>query len=64
MSSGLMIYGANGYVGEHVARTAGSLGVEAIVAGRDAANVQSLHPEYHAEFSARELARLLELRRH
>jgi short subunit dehydrogenase-like uncharacterized protein len=37
-----MIYGANGYVGEHVARTAGSLGVKAIVAGRDAAKLDRL----------------------
>ena len=32
MSSTLLVYGANGYVGEHVARTAGRLGVKAIVA--------------------------------
>ena len=37
--SSLMIYGATGYVGEHVARAAGSLGLEAIVAGRDAARL-------------------------
>ena len=45
MSSALMIYGANGYVGEHVARTAGSLGVKAIVAGRDAAKLHRIASE-------------------
>jgi len=42
MSSALMIYGATGYVGEHVARTAGRLGVIAIVAGRDAAKLDRI----------------------
>jgi len=31
-----MVYGATGYVGEHVARTAGRLGIKAIIAGRGA----------------------------
>ena len=45
MPSALMIYGATGYVGEHVARTAGSLGIEAIVAGRDAAKLDRIASE-------------------
>ena len=45
MSSLLMIYGATGYVGEHVARTAGSLGLKAIVAGRDAAKLDRIARE-------------------
>ena len=45
MSSTLMIYGANGYVGEHVARAAGSLGVKAIVAGRHAAKLDRIASE-------------------
>src|ERR1700729_3373800 len=45
MSSLLMIYGATGYVGEHVARTAGSLGLKAIVAGRGAAKLDRIARE-------------------
>ena len=45
MSSLLMIYGATGYVGEHVARTARSLGLNAIVAGRDAAKLDRIASE-------------------
>jgi len=45
MSSLLMIYGATGYVGENVARTAGSLGLKAIVAGRDAAKLDRIARE-------------------
>jgi Saccharopine dehydrogenase NADP binding domain len=45
MSSALMIYGANGYVGEHVSRAAGSSGIEAIVAGRDAAKLGRIASE-------------------
>ena len=45
MSSLLMIYGATGYVGEHVARTAGRLGLKAIVAGRDAAKLDHIARE-------------------
>jgi saccharopine dehydrogenase-like NADP-dependent oxidoreductase len=45
MSSLLMIYGATGYVGENVARTAGSLGLKAIVAGRDAAKLDRIASE-------------------
>ena len=40
-----MVYGATGYVGEHVARTAGRLGVKAIVAGRDAAKLDRIASE-------------------
>jgi short subunit dehydrogenase-like uncharacterized protein len=45
MSSALLIYGATGYVGQHVARTAGRLGVKAIVAGRDAAKLDRIASE-------------------
>ena len=45
MSSGLMIYGATGYVGEHVARTAASLSVKVMVAGRDAAKLDRIASE-------------------
>jgi short subunit dehydrogenase-like uncharacterized protein len=45
MSSSLMIYGVTGYVGEHVARTAGRLGVKAIVAGRAAAKLDRIASE-------------------
>jgi short subunit dehydrogenase-like uncharacterized protein len=45
MSSALMIYGSNGYVGEHVARTAGRSGVKAIVAGRDVAKLDRIASE-------------------
>ncbi len=45
MLPALMIYGANGYVGEHVARTAGSLGIEVIVAGRDATKLDRIASE-------------------
>jgi hypothetical protein len=46
MSSALlMVYGANGYVGKHVARTAGRLGVKAIVAGRNAAKLDRIASE-------------------
>ena len=39
MSSKLLVYGATGFVGEHVARTAAASGVKPIVAGRDAARL-------------------------
>ena len=45
MSSAFLIYGATGYVGEHVARRAGTLGVKAIVAGRDAAKLDRIASE-------------------
>jgi short subunit dehydrogenase-like uncharacterized protein len=45
MVSALMVYGATGYVGEYVARTAARLGVKAIVAGRDAARVDRIAGE-------------------
>jgi short subunit dehydrogenase-like uncharacterized protein len=45
MSCALMVYGATGYAGEHVAGTADRLGVRAIVAGRDAARVDRLAGE-------------------
>jgi short subunit dehydrogenase-like uncharacterized protein len=44
MSSAL-VYGSSGYVGEHAARTAGRLGVKAIVAGRDAAKLDRIASE-------------------
>jgi short subunit dehydrogenase-like uncharacterized protein len=45
MSSALMVDGATGYVGEHVARTVGRLGVKVIVAGRDAAKLDRIASE-------------------
>ena len=39
MSCALMIYGATGYVGEHVARTAARFGGTTIISGRDAAKL-------------------------
>src|SRR5208337_5644708 len=56
MSSALMIYGATGYVGEHVARAAGNLGVKAIVAGRDAAKLDRIASETGLERRAFALA--------
>jgi short subunit dehydrogenase-like uncharacterized protein len=41
-TSALMIYGATGYVGEHVARTAARLGAKTIIAGRDAAKLDHI----------------------
>jgi short subunit dehydrogenase-like uncharacterized protein len=43
--SALTIYGATGYVGEYVARTADRLGVKAIVAGRDAVKLDRIASE-------------------
>ena len=42
---GVMVYGASGYVGEYVARTAGRLEVKAIVAGRDATKLDRIASE-------------------
>jgi short subunit dehydrogenase-like uncharacterized protein len=42
MSSKLLVYGATGFVGEHVARTAAASGVKPIVAGRDAARLDKI----------------------
>ena len=52
MPSALMIYGATGYVGEHVACAAGSLGVKAIAAGRDAAKLDRIASETGLECRA------------
>src|SRR5271165_739138 len=45
MSSALMIYGATGYVGENVTRTAARFGGTTIIAGRDAAKLDSIASE-------------------
>ncbi len=45
MSSTLMVYGATGYVGEHVARTAGRSEGTTIVAGRNAATLDRIARE-------------------
>jgi NAD(P)-dependent dehydrogenase (short-subunit alcohol dehydrogenase family) len=52
MSSALLIYGATGYVGQHVARGASALGVKAIVAGRDAAKLDRIARETGLEHRA------------
>jgi short subunit dehydrogenase-like uncharacterized protein len=45
MSSSLMVYGATGYVGEHVARAATRSGATTIIAGRDAAKLDHIVSE-------------------
>jgi short subunit dehydrogenase-like uncharacterized protein len=52
MSSALLIFGATGYVGEHVARRAGALGVKAVVAGRDATKLDRIARETGASNAA------------
>ena len=56
MSSSLLVYGATGYVGENVARTAARLGLPTIAAGRDAAKLDSLARELGMERRAFGLA--------
>ena len=45
MTSLLMIYGATGYVGEHVAREAARFGGTTVIAGRDAAKLDRVASE-------------------
>ena len=49
MSRGLLIYGANGYTGEMIARSAAAGGLAPVLAGRSAAPVESLARELHCE---------------
>src|SRR5271166_5407072 len=49
MSSALMIYGATGYVGEHVAREAARFGGTTVIAGRDAAKLDRVASEIGLE---------------
>jgi short subunit dehydrogenase-like uncharacterized protein len=50
MTSGLLIYGANGYTGELIARAAVASGLAPVLAGRSAAAVESLARELGCEF--------------
>ena len=45
MSAKLLVYGANGFVGESVARAARAFGVPAVVAGRNAWKLRPLAAE-------------------
>ncbi len=49
MSKGLLIYGANGYTGEMIARSASAQGLAPVLAGRSAAPVESLARELGCE---------------
>ena len=49
MSAGLLIYGANGYTGELIARAAAAQGLAPVLAGRSAAAVESLARELGCE---------------
>jgi short subunit dehydrogenase-like uncharacterized protein len=49
MSSKLLVYGATGFVGGHIARTAAGSGVPTILAGRDRAILDPLAAELGAE---------------
>jgi short subunit dehydrogenase-like uncharacterized protein len=56
MSSRLLVYGATGFVGGHIARTAVRSGFPIILAGRDPAKLDSLAAELGAERRAFDLA--------
>jgi len=45
----LMVYGATGYTGERIARRAVSLGVDVVIAGRNAPRLTDLATELHVE---------------
>ena len=49
MSAKLLVYGANGFIGEHVARAARASGVPAIIAGRNAWKLRPLAAELNVE---------------
>ncbi len=49
MSSRLLVYGATGFVGEHIARAAVGSGIPTILAGRDAAKLALMAAEIGAE---------------
>jgi len=57
MSASLLIYGATGFVGEHVARVAAQSGLRPIVAGRDAAKLAGLGAELGVESRAFDMGR-------
>lgn len=50
MTAGLLIYGANGYTGELIARAAAAAGLAPILAGRSAAPIEALARELGCEF--------------
>jgi short subunit dehydrogenase-like uncharacterized protein len=52
MSAGLLLYGANGYVGEAAARLAVAQGLRPVLAGRDAAKIAPLAAELGLEARA------------
>ena len=56
MSSKLLVYGATGFVGGHIARTAAGSGLPTILAGRDPARLDSLAAEIGVERRAFGLA--------
>ena len=49
MTNGLLIYGANGYTGEMIARSAAAQGLAPVLAGRSKARVESLAQELGCE---------------
>jgi short subunit dehydrogenase-like uncharacterized protein len=49
MSAKLLVYGANGFIGEHVARAARAVGVPAVVAGRNAWKLRPLAADLNVE---------------
>ena len=49
MTGGLLIYGANGYTGELIARAAAAVGLAPILAGRSAAPIEALAHELGCE---------------
>jgi short subunit dehydrogenase-like uncharacterized protein len=56
MSPKLLVYGATGFVGEHIARTAVGSGLPTILAGRDAAKLELIAADVGAERRAFGLA--------
>jgi short subunit dehydrogenase-like uncharacterized protein len=50
VTSSFLLYGANGYVGEAIARQAVAQGLQPILAGRDAAKIEPLANELGLEF--------------
>src|ERR1700734_3441461 len=56
MSPKLLVYGATGFVGGHIARTAAGSGLPTILAGRDPAKLDSLAADLGVERRAFDLA--------
>ncbi len=50
MNSGLLVYGANGYTGEIIARSAAAAGLAPVLAGRSAAPIEALARELGCGF--------------